>query len=131
MNAGLKKLLVVGGALSATVPLLLAGASEASAITPANGLITLCTDANFNGACTTLQAGDSWLDPVKKGPGKTFQDSISSIWNFTQVDYCVFTDNNGHGDSFRIPRGNGIADLQFLPEFQDSISTVVPCGNNI
>jgi hypothetical protein len=131
MNAGLKKLLVLAGALSATVPLLLAGAGEASAITPMQGVITLCTDADFNGACTTLVEGGSWVDPVRDGPGKTFQDSISSVWNFTGADYCLFVDNNGRGADIRIRRGNGIADLQSLPQFQDSISTVVPCGNNI
>jgi Peptidase inhibitor family I36 len=132
MNSGLKKLLAVAGAFSATVPLLLAGAGEASAAqTPRQGVVTLCTDADFNGSCTTLSPGDSWLDPVRKGPGKTFQDSISSIWNFTDFDYCVFVDNNGGGASLRVPRGNGFADLSALPQFNDSISTVVPCGNNI
>ncbi|WP_329537181.1 peptidase inhibitor family I36 protein (plasmid) [Streptomyces sp. NBC_01450] len=94
----------------------------------ATGYLRLCLDINA-GRCSDFTAvSDNFYvkDPVNTYGNHTWQDSISSLYNYSTRNVCFYTDNNFQGSSITLPPGYRIDDVSYW-NMNDAISSWKSC----
>lgn len=130
MNRNMGKKILVGATAVASVVLCVTAAGPAAAssaqVTAGNG-VYVCTDAYFRGSCATInQDGDGKVRVIDmtNQVGKTYQDKISSIRNYTNYRVRFWVDNNFQGRYIDFPAHTELSDLS-LTDFNDKLSSLV------
>ncbi|WP_126901818.1 hypothetical protein [Streptomyces sp. WAC 01325] len=79
------------------------------------GFLNFCTEPNsgaFNSAdCTTIAAADATASDVEVKLGSTFKNSITSIRNQTDRNFCFFTATGFGASSISLPPGGSFLNL--------------------
>lgn len=90
----LKKKVMAGAGMALAAGSLIASAAVPASAAPAANSVKACQNYNLGGACTYLYYPEPDMGSTLDG---NFQDSISSISNYTGNTWCFWTDNNYQG----------------------------------
>lgn len=130
MQWTVSKKLVWGAMAAASVALGVTAAGPAAAsgtqVSAGNGIL-VCTDAHFRGSCTTIDQdrdGKVRVIDMTNQVGKTYQDKISSIRNYTNYRVRFWVNNNFEGDFIDFPARTEHSDLS-QTNFNDKLSSLV------
>lgn len=99
---------------------LMTGTAQADIRHCSGGAICLWQHSDYNGAWNAFHTGDT---KSNLGP---FNDRASSVYNHTNIRYCLYQNAGYTGDSIYVPAGARFRDLAIMG-FNDRTSSLRPC----